>query len=69
VNKETPLPATRDEGHETRKDRDRLTHDALAAQAQRPLDHSVEQTPSNLGPAPTRAAELEAPEIELGLIL
>jgi len=67
VNHATPLDATQDNAHEVKKDRDTLSQDSLAPQQQRPL----EQTATHPAPAPTKATELEieAPEIDLGLIL
>jgi len=65
VNHATPLNATQDDAHDVKKDRDKLSQDSLAPQQQRA------QTPTHPDPAPTKAAELEieAPEIDLGLIL
>ena len=68
VNHATPLEATQDDAHEVKKDRDKLTHDSLASQQQRPL----EQTATHPDPAPTKAAELEIEGLEIdlgGLIL
>jgi hypothetical protein len=68
VNHATPLEATQDDAHEVKKDRDKLSQDSLASQQQqRPL----EQAPTHSAPAPTKAAEIEieAPEIDFGLIL
>ncbi len=50
-----------------KKDRDTLTQDPpTSQQRQLPFDHGVEQSPTHPEPAPTKAAELEGPEIELG---
>ncbi len=69
MNKETAIEATLDDNREVKKDRDKLTQDPPASQQQQlPFDHGVEQSPTHSEPAPTKAAELEAPEIELALI-
>ncbi len=67
VNHATPLEATQDDAHQIKKDRDKLSKDSLASQQQAPLA----QTQTHPDPAPTKAAELEieAPELDLGLIL
>ncbi|HKU77767.1 MAG TPA: MobF family relaxase [Pyrinomonadaceae bacterium] len=67
-NQQTALEAPLDDDRELKKDRDRLTPDSLAAQPQRPSEHSLNQAPTHPKPAPTKAAEreIEAPEIDLG---
>ena len=62
---------TLDGDHEAKKDRNKLSQDSIASQQQRPSDHNLNQAPTHPDPAPTKAAELEieAPEIDLGLIL
>jgi len=63
VNHTTALEATQDDAHEVKKDRDKLSQDALTSQQQQA---SLAETQTHPEPAPTKAAELEAPEIDLG---
>ena len=68
TNRPTALRATLDDDRELRKDRDKLTPDALASQQQRPSEHSLNQAPTHPKPTTTKAAEpeIEGPEIDLG---
>ncbi|HXD34093.1 MAG TPA: MobF family relaxase [Pyrinomonadaceae bacterium] len=68
TNRPTALRATLDDDRELRKDRDKLTPDALASQQQRPSEHSLNQAPTHPKPTLTKAAEpeIEGPEIDLG---
>jgi hypothetical protein len=70
-NQKTALEAPLDDHRELKKDRDKLTPDSLAAQPQRPSEHSLNQAPTHPKPAPTKAAEreIEAPEINLGELI
>jgi hypothetical protein len=69
TNRPAAVRATLDADRELRKDRDKLTPDALASQQQqRPSEHSLNQAPTHPKPIPTKAAEpeIEGPEIDLG---
>src|ERR1044072_6912224 len=68
TNRPTAVRATLDDDRELRKDRDKLTPDALASQQQRPSEHSLNQAPTHPKPTLTKAAEpeIEGPEIDLG---
>ncbi len=67
-NQQTALETTLDDDRELKRDRDKLSQDSLAAQPQRPSDHSLNQAPTHHDPAPAKAAEpeIEGPEIDLG---
>jgi hypothetical protein len=72
TNKETPLEGTLDGEREVKKDRDKLTHDPLAAQQQQlPSNHGMEQSSTHTEPAqtPTAGLAIESPEIELGALI
>jgi len=66
VNHTTALEATQDDAHEVKKDRDKLSQDALTSQQQQQA--SLAETQTHPEPASTKEAELEieGPELDLG---